>query len=509
MADQALNPLSDKLVTELDLYSPVLTQEQLVAAEEIMNELETMLRSLVETLGVQGDTGQLLLLGGNHLGMLLTQDEMDAVYIVPVAIQLRDFMMQLRMVLEQCQEASGISSITPEGQLNAPGFRFTFRNRNVMMLLSQNILGLPTPTSTVVVANTAGLLAHEVTKKLLSVVPNVEQFRLLLRFVKFWAKQRGIYGTGLGFFGGVAWAICCAHVCQLFPDLELASLAQGFFTVLSRWDWKYPVTLHGQDPLASMQPPSGDVNGGVPVPADAPRPPSGFAPAVRTEVQQSASSTAPAPREPSEVVPAMWVEFPVGNGLSATPYISQTTAKIIQKELRRGHKRLKQVETGRGHWTDVFGYARFFQRHHHYLQCDFYASDEAVFASWFAFGKQQMQSLVHHFEAMNHQRITLRPWPEWITFKDAEWPYARAVFVGLQLKKNEKTQEGEKPSYDLREPIVKIIDSMNQWPDADKYNNQFDFVIRHVRLAEVEQWMDLCRKGLVVNANLHKGDPIM
>jgi poly(A) polymerase Pap1 len=208
--------------------------------------------------------------------------------------------------------------------------------------------------------------------------------------------------------------------------------------------------------------------------------------------------------------PAMWVELPFGSGISATPYISQTTAKIIQKEFRRAHKSLKQVESGRGHWSDVYGTARFFQRHDHYLQFDFSASSEAVLARWLAWGRQQMQGLVQLFELMNHQKVTLRPWPEWISFKDAEWPCAKAVFVGLHLKRGEMPQEGERRSYDLREPIVKLLEAINAWPDADRFANQFELVIRHVRLAEVEQWLDFCRKGLVANAHLNKSkDPAL
>ena len=46
-------------------------------------------------------------------------------------------------------------------------------------------------------------------------VPDVKRFRLLLRFVKAWAKGRGLYGNIVGFLGGASWAILVAKVCQL------------------------------------------------------------------------------------------------------------------------------------------------------------------------------------------------------------------------------------------------------------------------------------------------------
>lgn len=78
---------------------------------------------------------------------------------------------------------------------------------------------------------------------ILNSVPNKDYFRNTLRFIKLWAKSRGIYSNILGFLGGISWALLTAKICQLYPNFNVSQLICKFFKVYSIWNWKYPVLL--------------------------------------------------------------------------------------------------------------------------------------------------------------------------------------------------------------------------------------------------------------------------
>jgi poly(A) polymerase len=39
----------------------------------------------------------------------------------------------------------------------------------------------------------------------------------------------------MGFFGGVAWAIVTARVCQLYPNAAAGAIVSKFFRIMQKW----------------------------------------------------------------------------------------------------------------------------------------------------------------------------------------------------------------------------------------------------------------------------------
>ena len=71
----------------------------------------------------------------------------------------------------------------------------------------------------------------------------VDNFRVMLRVIKEWARVQGLYANVLGFLGGVNWAILCCWICKRNPDAQPSKLLHLFFTTFAKWSWPVPVYL--------------------------------------------------------------------------------------------------------------------------------------------------------------------------------------------------------------------------------------------------------------------------
>jgi poly(A) polymerase len=71
--------------------------------------------------------------------------------------------------------------------------------------------------------------------------------------IKVWAKNRGISSNGMGYLGGISWAILVAKICQIFPFHKPAKLFFEFFAVFNIWNWKVPVRLNPPPPTQAEE----------------------------------------------------------------------------------------------------------------------------------------------------------------------------------------------------------------------------------------------------------------
>lgn len=68
-------------------------------------------------------------------------------------------------------------------------------------------------------------------------VPEKNTFKLALRCIKLWAKNRGIYSNVLGYLGGVTWAMLVARICIDNPNMPVCKLLYQFFKFYAEFKW--------------------------------------------------------------------------------------------------------------------------------------------------------------------------------------------------------------------------------------------------------------------------------
>lgn len=405
--------------------------------------------------------GRLLPIGAYGLGNLLDGETVDVVYLAPPHVRITGLVQRLSKTLQQ----KGVSTVLPgcdDGSLRGPAIAFYMRGVRVKLIVSQQVPALPKQYADSVLIASSGFLARAAVESVLTGVPNVEQFAFLLRLVRCWARQRGIYGNFFGFLGGMAWAVCCARVCQMERCSDAFQLALTFFRIMSHWNWSEPVVLTGFD-------------------YEAP--------------DLDEAELAEEPRKLFSVI------LPAGIGIPASRTVPRTTAMILVTEIFRGYKLVQQVGASQAQWPDLFKPFPFFRKYQNYLQFKFFASSEEVLEKWFIWAMDQMAEIVTLFEAESSSCDIVRPWPFAIPFNDTVWAHSRSVFIGLRLGKYWKSRNNrlvssvtlsdgsEQSCYDFRLLIAKFLTHLDRWPRACQYESMFDLLIEHVHQEALVKWL--------------------
>lgn len=81
----------------------------------------------------------------------------------------------------------------------------------------------------------------------------------MLRAVKIWAKNNGIYGNPTGYLGGFAWAVLVANTCMTYPKLNAPAMLAAFFCQYRDWPWPKPVALVDYRKVPEVKPPKANL----------------------------------------------------------------------------------------------------------------------------------------------------------------------------------------------------------------------------------------------------------
>jgi len=290
----------------------------------------------------------------------------------------------------------------------------------------------------------------------LNLVPNRESFRRTLRFVKYWARRRGIYSNVLGFFGGITWSLLVARVCQLYPYYAPSQLVTRFFKLYQQWNWSKPVTLCEIMDRAS--------DAGMQM----------------FKVWNPKSN----PADRAHIMPVITPAFPAMN---STHNVTETTKRILLEEFKRGSQVVREVELQKTQWSTVHEPFPFFTQYKHFLHLEALAKTEDVYQKYSGWVEAKLRILVMQLEVVGGMHIHPNPAQYEMSPNDdgeaSEWPHGCGMFVALNFSKETGAYQGQ--TVDLRPAISQFLSVIEAWPDKDNFHGQYHLKFRRIKAGEL------------------------
>jgi poly(A) polymerase len=285
-----------------------------------------------------------------------------------------------------------------------------------------------------------------VTDRILRLVPDMEHFRTTLRYVKLWAKRRGVYSNVIGFLGGVNWALLVARICQLYPNAVPSVLLSRFFRVYKQWRWPNPVMLCAieEGPL------------GLPV----------------WDPRKN-------PRDRSHLMPIITPTYPCQN---SSFNVSSSTLRVMTEELKRGDGVCDSLDARGAEWGRLFEAFPFFESYKNYLQIDITAGDEEEMRVWKGWVESRLRQLILKVEKDTFGMLQCHPHPS--GFHDASKKVqVCSFFVALQRKQGTQTPSAP---FDMCHTIAEFKHSVMQylmWKQSMKIH------VSHVRPKQIPAYV--------------------
>lgn len=340
--------------------------------ERVLGKLDFLVKRFVEKTASGSESrsfgGKIFTFGSYRLGVHDKGADIDALCVVPRHVSRKDFFTVFYEELMQDENTSELSKIeeayVPLIKLKYHGIPIdlTFARLNIpvvkenISLLNDNILKSMDEKCIV------SLNGSRVTDAMLHLVPSTEIFHSALRAIKFWAKRRHIYGNTYGYFGGVAYSICVARVCQMYPNMCAYDIVYKFFETYSSWKWPNPVQL---TPIV-------DHNYNLKI----------WDPKVY----------------PADKYHKMPVITPVYPSMCATHNVTQSIFNVVCTEFHRGYDIMKSG----AQLTKLFEYSDYFRRYKIFVEVNIRSESPDMFKMWEGYIESKMRILSTKLENLEN-----------------------------------------------------------------------------------------------------------
>ncbi|XP_062293770.1 poly(A) polymerase type 3-like [Scomber scombrus] len=330
-------------------------------------EKQNLPESVTENVG-----GKIFPFGSFHLGVHTKGADIDALCVGPGFVERKEFFTSFFEKLKAQEEVEDIRAIE---EAYVPVIKLSYDEIEIDLIFAQ--VPLKSITENLDLCNNKllkgidkrcvrSLNGYRVSGEILSLVPNVHNFRLTLRAIKLWAKRCNIYSNMLGFLGGVSWAILVARICQLYPHATASTLVLKFFKVFSKWEWPIPILLKEVK----------DYHFGFPV----------WDPRVNVS-------------DCCHLMPIITPAYPQQN---STVNVSPSTLAIMKEEMKRGHDICEEVQQKKAQWSKLFETPDFFEKYQHYILLQASAATEKQHLEWVGLVESKIRLLVGTLERNEH-----------------------------------------------------------------------------------------------------------
>ncbi|KAL1245845.1 Poly(A) polymerase gamma [Trichinella spiralis] len=374
---------SEELERVLHEYGLFESDAELTHRMEVLRKVNLLFRQWIRDLSIQRNMppdvadsvgGKIFTFGSYRLGVHTRGADIDTLCVAPRHILREDFFTSFKDLLKSQPE---VSECRPIEEAFVPVIKLKFDGIELDMVFARLALK-EVPENQKLdddellrnldVKCIRSLNGCRVTDEILNLVPNKETFRLTLRAIKFWAKQKGVYSNVVGFLGGVSWAMLVARTCQLYPRAAPNVLVNKFFMIFSKWEWPKPVLL--KNSITSQN------HGYI-----------GFQELIwDPRVKQS---------DRYHLMPIITPAFPQQN---STFNVSSTTRSILQKFLHEGFLVSTEVICKGLSWPKLFEPSNFFVKYKHYIVISCFAATRADLITWSGLVESKMRYLIGQFE---------------------------------------------------------------------------------------------------------------
>eukprot|EP00850_Spirogloea_muscicola_P001844 SM000007S20804 [mRNA] locus=s7:337211:341468:+ [translate_table: standard] len=425
--DLARSAALEKFLKAAGLYE---SEEEAVRREEVLGRLDQIVKVWVKQISegkgfneqlVAEANAKIFTFGSYRLGVHGPGADIDTLCVGPRhASREEDFFGELSRMLSEIPE---VTELHPVPDAHVPVLKFKFKDISIDLLYARLALWvIPEDLDlsgeeilhNVDEQSVRSLNGCRVTDQILRLVPSIENFRVTLRCMKYWAKKRGVYSNVTGFLGGVNWALLVGRVCQLYPNASPSMLLLRFFRVFTEWRWPLPVMLCSiEEGSLGLTVWNARVN----------------------------------PRDRSHLMPIITPAYP---SMNSSYNVSESTLRIMKEEFARGKEICERLEVTGEPWGKLFEMYPFFETYKNYLQIDIMAADEDDARNWKGWVESRLRQLTLRIEKHTYGMLQCHPYPSEFT-DSAYLGHHTAFFMGLQRNPNMAQQDGQQ--FDIRATV--------------------------------------------------------